>query len=205
MKIVLLGDSIRQQYGKNMGELLGDGFEVFQPEDNCRFAKYLLRMLFDYESDMRGASIAHFNCGHWDLNNLFGDGPLTSLEEYGENVLRIAKILLSRHEKVIFATTTPTGPENKYNKNDVIISFNEYIVPKLKEIGVIINDLHSLVYSDIDRYIRSDTLHLSDEGVEICAKATAEIIKREASSLEQRADLPADAPKSEGIGYSVLL
>lgn len=38
-KVTLLGDSIRQiGYGTRVPQLLGSKFEVFQPEDNCRFA-----------------------------------------------------------------------------------------------------------------------------------------------------------------------
>lgn len=49
MKIVLLGDSIRLAYAPRVIELLGDEFEVFHPEDNCRFAKYMLRGLFGFD------------------------------------------------------------------------------------------------------------------------------------------------------------
>lgn len=49
MKVTLLGDSIRQiGYGTKVPELLGNSFEVFQPNDNCRFIKYILRGLFDW-------------------------------------------------------------------------------------------------------------------------------------------------------------
>ena len=40
-RVVLLGDSIRLiGYGTKVPELLGDGYEVWQPEDNGRFAQY---------------------------------------------------------------------------------------------------------------------------------------------------------------------
>ena len=206
MKVLLLGDSIRQNYAPGVISILGDDFNVYEPNENCRFAKYLLRGLFDWEREMRDARIAHFNCGHWDLNNLFGDGPLTSLEEYGENVIRIAKILLSRHERVIFATTTPTTPDNKYNKNEVIIEFNEYIVPKLKELGVIINDLHALLYPDVMRYINNqDTIHLTDEGKAVCAEATAALIKRVAAELPEDPRENAGEDSPAGVGYAVII
>lgn len=49
-KVVLLGDSIRQiGYGKKVEELLKPDYEVWQPEDNCRFAKYTLRLIFDFQ------------------------------------------------------------------------------------------------------------------------------------------------------------
>ena len=44
IKVTLLGDSIRMiGYGLEVPALLGEDFEVFQPDDNCRFAKYTLR------------------------------------------------------------------------------------------------------------------------------------------------------------------
>ena len=52
-KVTLLGDSIRQiGYGTKVPELLGDEYQVFQPEDNCRFVKYTLRMLFDLKTEI---------------------------------------------------------------------------------------------------------------------------------------------------------
>ena len=49
-KVTLLGDSIRMiGYGLKVPELLGEEYDVFQPDDNCRFAKYTLRGLFDWK------------------------------------------------------------------------------------------------------------------------------------------------------------
>ena len=54
IKVALLGDSIRQiGYGTKVPELLGCDYSVFQPEDNCRFAKYTLRMLFDERENLK--------------------------------------------------------------------------------------------------------------------------------------------------------
>jgi lysophospholipase L1-like esterase len=183
MKIALLGDSIRLGYGKRVEEMLSPDFEVFQPADNCRFAKYMLRMLFDYEKAMEGSRIVHFNVGHWDLCELFDDGTFSTEEEYRENVVRIAKILKSRHDAVIFATTTPVRKENKHNKNSTIARFNEIAVEALEREGVIINDLNALLVGDIERYICSDLIHLTDEGVEVCAKAVADVIVKTAANL----------------------
>lgn len=184
MKITLLGDSIRLiGYGRKTEELLGSDFEVFQPEDNCRFAKYTLRGLFDWASSMEGSRIVHFNCGLWDICNIFSDGTFTSEAEYTENMCRIADILLSRYDKVIFATTTPVSEKNIYNKNSDIERFNEIIIPLFEKKGIIINDLYSLIASDIDRYICDDTIHLSEEGSIAAAKQVSEIILKTAKEL----------------------
>ena len=177
-KVTLLGDSIRLiGYGMEIERLLGEEFEVYQPQDNCRFSKYTLRGLFDWQDEMKGSKIVHWNNGLWDICRLFGDGTFTSEVEYVETMLRIADILQARYKKVVFATTTPVRLENPYNRNEDIERFNDLIVSKLQPRGIIINDLYSLLRTDVNRYISDDLLHLSDDGIKICAKQVAKIIK----------------------------
>ena len=88
IKVTLLGDSIRQiGYGLKVPELLGENFEVFQPDINCKFAKITLRGLFDWEQQMAGSRIVHWNNGLWDVCDLFGDGLFSTEEEYSRNIL----------------------------------------------------------------------------------------------------------------------
>lgn len=180
-KVTLLGDSIRQLgYGKKVAEILGkDGIEVFQPEDNCRFAKYTLRMIFDYKDKIAGSDVIHWNNGLWDVSNLFGDGQFSSTEEYVNNMLRIADILLKITPNVIFATTTPVREGYPYQTNDDISRLNAAIVPELKEKCIAINDLYSLVYPIKERILRTDDLiHLNDDGIEVCSQQVAKTIKK---------------------------
>ena len=178
-KIVLLGDSIRLWgYGTRVPEMLGEGYEVSQPEDNCRFVKYTLRGLFDWHDIIKDADVIHWNNGLWDCTEIFDDGLFTSEEEYVENMLRVATLLKKITPNVIFATTTPVWDEFEWTHNDKIERFNEIIVPKLKEIGIKINDLHALVSRDVHKYVKEcDMIHLSDEGIELCAEAVCKAIK----------------------------
>ncbi len=186
MKVTLLGDSIRQiGYGKRVVELLGEDFEVWQPDDNCRFAKYTMRGMWDWKEAMAGTKIVHWNNGLWDVCDILGDGKaFTSEAEYVENMTRLADIMLKRYDKIIFATTTPVDSENPHNRNDVIERYNKLLIPELKKRGVIINDLYSLIASDIDRYIRHDDhIHLSPEGIEVAAKQVADVIRKTAEEI----------------------
>ena len=184
-KVILLGDSIRQiGYGTKVPEMLGDGYTVWQPSDNCRFAQYTLRGLFDWKNELTDCYIVHWNNGLWDACELFGDGAFTPIEFYTETMMRIARILKSTAKKVIFATTTPVNPANIHDSNARIIKYNEAIVPKLKAMGVLIDDLHSLVYPKIDEYIRKDDLiHLTDAGIDACAAAVVNSIKQAESLI----------------------
>lgn len=182
-KVILYGDSIRLSYMNGVKEQLGSDFEVYAPTENCRFAKFLLRQVFEDREILKDTDIVHLNSGLWDICNLFGDGTFTSEQEYIDSMLRITDILLSKCKKVIFATTTPVNPKNFYNSNKDIIRFNEIIVPLLKEKGVIINDLYTPVAADIEKFIADDTLHLSDSGVKLCTELVVNKIKEAANEL----------------------
>nr|MBO4517517.1 SGNH/GDSL hydrolase family protein [Clostridia bacterium] len=178
-KVALLGDSIRQiGYGLKVPELLGKEYEVFQPEDNCRFVKYTLRMMFDLLQNIKDCDIIHWNNGLWDICRLFEDGePFTSEQEYVENMIRVATILKGITPNVIFATTTPVRKENPYNRNEDIDRYNALVVPKLKEMGFVINDLNGLIRNDIEKYICDDLIHLTEVGKDICAEQVVRCIK----------------------------
>ncbi|MBO5047244.1 MAG: SGNH/GDSL hydrolase family protein [Clostridia bacterium] len=177
-RVILLGDSIRRiGYGTKVPELLGEEYTVWQPEDNCRFAKYTLRMLWEQQNALKGADVIHWNNGLWDVNDLFGDGNFTSIEEYTDTILRILKILKTYTDKIIFATTTPVNPKEPYNDNETIQRYNNHITKVLREHGVVINDLYTTVAQDIEKYICDDNIHLSEAGIEICSKQVTDAIK----------------------------
>lgn len=181
-KIILLGDSIRLSYGNRVTELLGEGYTVWQPEDNCRFAAYTLRMLYDYREALKDADVIHFNCGLWDMCDLFGDGPFTPLEVYVEQMVRIAKILKTYAPggAVIFATTTPPSPKMWGHDLNRVRAYNAAAVAALEPLGILVDDLFTPVAEDIDRMISEDYLHASPYGVEVLANRVADCIKKNA-------------------------
>ena len=179
-KIILLGDSIRLSYGNRVRELLGSDYTVWQPEDNCRFAAYTLRMLYDYREQLKEADVIHFNCGLWDMCDLFGDGPFTPLEVYVEQMVRIAKILKTYAPVVIFAATTPPSPKMWGHDLDRVRAYNAAAMAALEPLGVLFDDLFTPVAEDIDRMISEDFLHASPYGVEILANRVADCIKANA-------------------------
>ena len=180
VKVVLLGDSIRMNYGPRTAERLGEGYAVWQPEDNCRFNKYLLQGIFvDWREHIAGCDIVHFNAGNWDISDNAGDGPLSSREEYAANLLRAARYLKTLAGAVCFATTIPARPERAITDNRLVAEYNAAVVPALMREGVLIDDLYSLVNSDIYTYIRADDqVHLTDEGIEACSAQVADFIRR---------------------------
>ena len=178
-KVILLGDSIRLiGYGARTAELLGSDYTVWQPEDNCRFASYTLRMLFEYRDQLEGADVIHWNNGLWDVCDLFGDGAFTPLEDYVRLIARIAAVLKTYAKTVIFATTTPPSPDMWGHDINRLRIYNEAAVATLTEMGVLVNDLFTPVAADIPTMIAEDHLHLSDRGIEICAAQVADCIRK---------------------------
>ena len=184
-KLVLLGDSIRMLgYGNRVADELRNEFITWQPDDNCRFAQYTLRMLFDYKERISGADIIHFNCGLWDMCDLFGDGPFTGIDEYCGTMQRIAKILQNYAKRVIFSTSTPPRPEKTDHSIDRIIRYNEKISKILSNQGIIVNDLFSVVYPHVEEYVRDDDLiHLTDAGISACASSIVKAIRAASDTI----------------------
>ncbi len=180
-KVVLLGDSIRLiGYGPFVPELLGEDFTVWQPEDNCRFASYTLRMLCDHKNDMEGADIIHWNNGLWDVCDLFGDGAFTPIDTYVEQLTRIATILKTYAPTVIFATTTVPAPAMWGHSRDRIAAYNEAAIAALRPMGILINDIFPLVDGHTDTMICEDLLHLTEDASRIIARQVADTIRRAA-------------------------
>lgn len=180
MKILLLGDSIRMDYGAiPEAYFVSKGYSFYQPQDNCRFAKYFLRMLFDYKELFKDADVIHFNIGHWDLCQLFDDKEtFSSIEEYRNNLIKIVNELKKITPKIIFATTTPVRANHPHNDNKIIDKFNEAACEVMKEHKVTINDLNSLVRKDINRYICDDLIHLTSEGKKKCGEQVIKFIEQ---------------------------
>ena len=203
-KVVLIGDSIRLiGYGTPVEERLSEEFTVWQPDDNCRFASYTLRGMWDWQENMRGADIIHWNNGLWDVCELFGDGEFTPIDEYVSTMLRIAKILKERAQTVIFATITPVRKENPHNKNETIERYNMALVPELLKLGVVINDLYTPLSEDLYKYICDDNIHLSDDGIRLAADMVESVIREEARKLSCENKSNQNEEKSATLGAPV--
>ena len=186
-KVVLLGDSIRQSYWVRVKELLSDIAEVYAPAENCAYTLHTIRRVRDWFNTWGHADLIHYNNGAWDHHRDAGDGmPLSSPEQYLYLNRRLYKYLSSMGDKLIWATTTPAGINyreemvmvDRETWNDEVKLYNEIMVAYMKHQGVEINDIHSLVWSNVEKYICADSFHLSPEGVEAVAQQTAAHIRR---------------------------
>ena len=183
-KVVLLGDSIRLiGYGEQVAKELSGEFTVWQPSDNCCYAKYTMRGLYDWRKELESADIIHWNNGLWDVCTMVDDENFTPVDLYVNEMVRLAGMLQRRAKTVIFATTTPVRSENPYMCNGDIEAYNAAVVPRLEAMGIVINDLHKAVSADIEKYICDDLTHLNEEGIALCAGLVTDVIRRQAECL----------------------
>lgn len=184
-KIILLGDSIRMGYDKYVKEALAGTAEVYYPEENCRFAVYLLR--YAHEWKQRGdwpedADLVHWNAGLWDVLELFGDEPMTEVDYYGRVIARIDKRLrmLFPKAKMVFAASTPVleaqGGRDFGRHNDTIRAYNQAAVQALSATDTVINDLYSLTEHCPEEYHSDMTHYYTDAGTALIGGKVLSVI-----------------------------
>jgi len=187
LTVFLIGDSIRMQYQDEAKKCLGAAYDVYGPEDNCRFAAYTLATLVGrWLAEIPKPDIVHWNNGLWDfLRRHWGvDGCFTPIDEYLRTMERILRELRKTGAKIILATSTPTlfaGEMDQFGaswNNSDAEEYNQKLLERLADKVDAVNDLYSLVFPKMDEYICEDKVHLSAAGMAACGKAVAEIIQR---------------------------
>ncbi len=196
-RILLLGDSIRQNYQSYVKENLADVAEVFYPNENGKFGYYTLRYFHVWLGDLLGGGggtehdsfdVVHFNVGLWDVLRLKGDtGPFTGEKEYEQVLLRLYKRIrmYCPDAAVIFALTTKVrepgfapGIHVGERRNSDIIRYNQIAGQLWKDMLVEINDLWS-VSEQMNDTARSDDVHFgTEEGRRILGEAVIRCLRR---------------------------
>jgi len=165
-KVLLLGDSIRIGYDKAVRKSLEGKANVYFPDDNCRFASYLLRYLNEYKGMIQNGEVdvLHWNAGLWDCLRLFGEDVHTPIEIYTYYIERICVRIqkIYPNAKVIFAASTRVQSE-KMSKdfmryNEEIEKYNEAAIAVVKKYGFEVNDLYA-VSAALPDEAHSDAVH----------------------------------------------
>ena len=187
--LYLIGDSIRRGYDKSVKKSLAGKANVIFPEDNCRFASYVLRYFHEFLGDVKGEDIdvVHWNAGLWDCLRLFEEEPHTPIDVYAYYIDRICKRIkkMCPNAKVIFATSTKVIPErtnkNFMRYNEDIEKYNKAAVEVVKKYGFEVNDLYSLSIA-LPEEAHSDWVHYyTPEGTEAFTK---QVLSYVVSALE---------------------
>jgi lysophospholipase L1-like esterase len=182
--VLLLGDSIRMSYQPIVAEKLQGVANVVGPTDNCQYSLYTLASLERWLKQLGNPDIVHWNNGIHDS----GHNPARSPRQIPVEIYRLTlEFILQRLQetgaRIIWATTTPVHPKRPFVDNqwswrkEEIDRYNEVALELMKSRSIPINDLHSIVMSDVDRYLSEDMLHLSEVGKEKCAEAVVTVVR----------------------------
>ncbi len=182
-KVLLLGDSIRMNYQPLVTELLKDSAQVVGPADNCQFSLYTLSSLNRWVGQLGEPEIVHWNNGLHDIGHNPDRHPVqVPLDMYLDNLESILKQLRAMTPYVIWATSTPQHPDRPFRadqwswRNEEIERYNAAAVEIMRKHDVPVNDLHALVWDNVDIYLCEDQIHLSEAGKQLCAEAVVQAI-----------------------------
>lgn len=184
--VLLIGDSIREGYCATVKDLLSDIADVYYPNENCRFAQYIISSLSSYVNlvpEPDKVEAVYWNCGHWDTAHFRNDDePLNAPEQYGRMVARIQKAFSRefKNARIIFATTTPMNPSGEQSVNprytDDIIKYNNIASDLVSELGGDIDDLFGLM-KDKDSSWYADYCHYTPEGFSFIGRHVADYLR----------------------------
>ena len=171
--ILLLGDSIRQNYQEYVKQELRGAANVYFTNDNGRFCQFTLRYLHEWiralSNDGRiKFDVIHFNCGLWDILRLSNeDMPFTNEAQYADFLERIVKRIqyLCPDARIIFALTTEViepgfepGISLGERRNKDIRRYNEIAQKVCTRLQIEIDDLWT-VSRELPKEAHSDLVH----------------------------------------------
>lgn len=175
--ILLLGDSIRQNYQEYVKQELQNIANVYYPNDNGRFCYYTLRYLHEWINALSDHGkikfdIIHFNCGLWDILRLSNEDRIfTNEKEYKKLLTRIVDRIrfLCPEAILIFALTTEVvepgfepGRKVGERRNADIRKYNHIAEYTLKKLEIEIDDLYNISVS-LPPEAHSDMVHYDTE------------------------------------------
>jgi lysophospholipase L1-like esterase len=179
-RVVLLGDSIRGTYQAPVAERLAGRAEVVGPSVNGEFSARTLEKLDQWLAELGTPDVVHWNNGLHDVGHNLQRSPIQfPLPVYVANLEAILRRLRSTGAAIIWATTTPLHPNRVYPdpnwswRQSEIDAYNQAALKLMHREAICVNDLASLVLDDLDSYLVSDGIHLTDRGIQQCADAVA--------------------------------
>lgn len=189
--VLLLGDSIRQNYQNYVKEKLAGAAQVRFPNDNGKFCQLTLRYVYEWiralRVDGQDFDIVHFNCGLWDVLRLSNeDRTFTDKAQYAELLVRIVDRIkyCCPEAKIIFALSTAViepgfepGEAVALRRNSDIQEFNEAARQALTGRVDYINDLWE-VSVKLPAEAHSDDVHYETQiGMSALGEQVTDVLK----------------------------
>jgi len=184
---LLIGDSICMGYRPLVKQNLEDKINIIGTEDNGGDSSNLLKNLDEWIIN-RDVDLIHFNCGLHDLRIDPKTGNYQQpLDVYKENLIKIIQRLQNEaNAKLVWATSTPVIDERHNavkefhrHKRDVV-SYNAVATAIMKEAGIVIDDLFSIIMSDdIEICLMPDGVHMTEHGNKLLTETVSKCLLKE--------------------------
>ena len=180
-RVLLIGDSISMGYTVPVRELLKDKANVLRVLENAGdSARGIVKL--DAWLGAEKWDVIHFNFGLHDLKYLDETGKyvspdqgkqVASLTQYEANLRQIVERLKKTGAKLIWASTTPV-PEGTLGrvKSDEV-KYNETALRVMKEYGIEIDDLHTVVTDGPADMQLPKNVHFTKDGYQALARSVA--------------------------------
>jgi len=187
--VILLGDSIRMGYQKQVAIDLKGKAEVWAPTENCQDSAFIIKSLGKW---MNGKSpdLIYINCGLHDIFIDNGNKCRRTPEAYGKNLDTIFTSL-RRHAKnavIIFALTTPVDEAKQktsktygrlVRRNTDVAIYNAKATDIASKYGIKIDDLNTVLkQAGGGILLLPDGIHPDSEGAKLLGHHVADTIER---------------------------
>ncbi|MBD3181328.1 SGNH/GDSL hydrolase family protein [Candidatus Poribacteria bacterium] len=181
---ILIGDSICMGYRPLVKQRLADKVEILGIAGNGGDSGNILSNIDQWMVN-RNANLIHFNCGLHDLKFERDTKKYQQpIDVYEENLKEIVSILKARWKgKLAWATTTPVidarhnavKPFDRYQAK--VEAYNKVAISIMKEAGIPIDDLHSVIMKDdLEACLVDDGVHMTGRGNMLLAEAVSNFI-----------------------------
>ena len=202
--VLLIGDSISWAYTSPVREMLRGKANVWHSPANDGSSDTVAPALAQRVAYAgKTWTVIHFNYGIWDVaryhekDKATGKESIvlgTTLEKYEQNLRLAAKLLKGTGAKVIFATTTPVGPNTD---KESVPERNELAKKVMRDCGIPVDDLYSVVLSRQAELQMTDGVHYIPKGSELMAKSVVASIEAQLANKEAPATQKAEPAETK--------
>jgi isoamyl acetate esterase len=184
MKVTLIGDSIRLNSQQFVRDCLPPRFQVSAPSVNCKSSHNVAADIRNWVSGTT-ADVVHINCGLHDIRYDLGqDHPVSSPEEYLDNLRVVFTYLAATGVSIIWATSTPTN-EVAHNTSKLyrwyqadLVEYNRLSMDLALDFGFHINDMYGrLSETNAQALLLPDGVHFDRSGNELIGRYVADAIQ----------------------------
>ncbi|TWU58194.1 SGNH/GDSL hydrolase family protein [Rubripirellula reticaptiva] len=193
--VLLIGDSISIGYMLDARKQLAGEANVWRPATNCGPTTTGLKSLDAWIGDTKW-DVIHFNFGLHDLKYMGPQGknladpaaktsaPQVSIDDYAENLRKIAKRLKATGATVIWRETTPVPEGARGRVPGDSKRYNEVAAKVMAEVGGIeIDPMYEIAVANANLQKKAD-VHYTPEG---SAKLAEQVAKTVRTALAARA------------------